>query len=124
PLRDVALRVARGDEAVLVAAVAAVLASAVARYVTKNFRMLGGEFVRRADDFGRSCGLLGAERQRRQVGLRMRSVLGGLGYVGDRRGDGWRRRRRRGPRADDIDRGDDRDRAAGNRGDRERGGSV
>src|SRR5437588_7509368 len=51
PLRHVAVGLSPRDEAVIVAAMAAALAAAVARHITEHLRVLGGEFVRGADDF-------------------------------------------------------------------------
>src|SRR2546425_80182 len=50
PLGHVAVRVARGDEAIFVAAMAAPLAPAVARHVAEDLGMFRGERVRRAHD--------------------------------------------------------------------------
>src|SRR5262245_18483229 len=83
PLGHVALRVARGDETVLVAAVAAALAAAITRYVAEDFGVLGGELVRRADDLGRSRRRLRDERQRRQVRLCVRTLQRGIGQRRD-----------------------------------------
>ena len=49
PLDHVALGVAALDEARFVVRVAARLAAAIARDVLEDFRVLGGEFVERAD---------------------------------------------------------------------------
>jgi len=56
PLRDIAVGVARRDEAIVVSAVTAAFATAVARYVPENLGMFGGEQIRGADDIGRTRG--------------------------------------------------------------------
>ncbi len=100
PLRDVAGGVARGDEAIVVAAMAFVLAAAIARHVAEHLGMLGGEFVHRAHDLQGPRRRTRVERQRRQVLLRPRAercgprrIDNGL-YLRGRGGLGARRRRR------------------------------
>ncbi len=114
PLDHVAVRGARPHEAVGVAFVSAVLAAAEARDVAGDLGMLGGELKRRRDDFDGPRRCVSLERNRRKVGLFVRterrlrlgrrddfrrrlSALGKLRSIGRRRG---RRRplRRRGRR--------------------------
>jgi hypothetical protein len=70
PLRHITRGVARGDEAVVVAAVSLVLTAAIARHVAEHLGMFGSELVHRAHDLRRPRGRTRIERQRRKVFLR------------------------------------------------------
>ena len=56
PLGHVAGGVARGNEAIVVAAVALALAAAIARHVAEHLGMFGGKLVHRAHDLDGPCG--------------------------------------------------------------------
>ena len=73
PLDHVAVLRARSHEAVGVALVAALLAPAEARDVAGDLGMLGRELERRRDDFDRTRRRVAGERDRRKVGLFMRT---------------------------------------------------
>src|SRR5437899_2605128 len=76
PRPDVAVRVARRDEAIVVAAMAAALAAAVARHVAEHLWMFGGERVHRAHDVRRARRRRMTERQRWQDVLFVRTEPG------------------------------------------------
>ena len=96
PLDHVARGVARADEAVVVATVAGVLATAEAGDVAQDLGVFGGKLVRRGDDFARARRLIALERDRRktrliawpELGLRLGLGDGGAAGLRGRRGGG------------------------------------
>lgn len=67
PLRHLAVAVAPGDEAIVIALMAAALAAAEARDVLEHLGMPGRELVRGPHHVHRALGALDARRKQREV---------------------------------------------------------